>query len=92
MDELDPPENTLISGANVVGFVLGVDGARYFGQELVSSWTGRYVLRVPVVATADRDTRVYEFDFCLVLVRACSSAYNSYLSQVRDPVGRCGYR
>ena len=28
----------LIMGANMVGFVLGVDGARYFVQELVSSW------------------------------------------------------
>ncbi|KAH8986223.1 hypothetical protein EDB86DRAFT_3082942 [Lactarius hatsudake] len=30
----------LIMGANLVGFVLGVDGARYFAHELISSWAG----------------------------------------------------
>lgn len=30
----------LMMGANLVGFVLGVDGARYFAHELISSWAG----------------------------------------------------
>ncbi|KAF8273494.1 MBOAT-domain-containing protein [Lactarius quietus] len=35
----------LMMGANLVGFVLGVDGARYFAHELVSSWAGiRFLL------------------------------------------------
>ena len=32
----------LMMGANLAGFVLGVDGARYFAQELVSSWAGTF--------------------------------------------------
>ena len=32
----------LIVGANLVGFILGVDGARYFAQELVRSWAGTF--------------------------------------------------
>ena len=27
-------------GANLVGFVLGVDGAQYFAHELIGSWAG----------------------------------------------------
>lgn len=27
-------------GANLVGFVIGVDGAQYFGRELIGSWHG----------------------------------------------------
>ena len=27
-------------GANLVGFVLGVDGAQYFVHELIGSWDG----------------------------------------------------
>jgi len=30
----------LMMGANLVGFVLGVDGAQYFAYELISSWAG----------------------------------------------------
>jgi hypothetical protein len=30
----------LIMGVNLVGFVLGVDGARYFAHELISGWAG----------------------------------------------------
>ena len=30
----------LMMGANLVGFVLGMDGAQYFAHELVSSWDG----------------------------------------------------
>ncbi|KAH9043958.1 MBOAT, membrane-bound O-acyltransferase family-domain-containing protein [Lactarius pseudohatsudake] len=30
----------LMMGANLVGFVLGVDGAQYFAHELISSWAG----------------------------------------------------
>ena len=46
----------LMMGANVVGFVLGVDGARYFAQELVSCWAGKSWCFQRHVA--DRDTRV----------------------------------
>ena len=31
----------LMMGANLVGFVLGMDGAQYFARELVSSWDGK---------------------------------------------------
>jgi D-alanyl-lipoteichoic acid acyltransferase DltB (MBOAT superfamily) len=31
----------LMMGANLVGFVLGMDGAQYFAHELVSSWDGK---------------------------------------------------
>jgi len=35
----------LMMGANLIGFVLGVDGARYFAREIVSSWAGiRFLL------------------------------------------------
>ncbi|KAN0133364.1 hypothetical protein V8E53_008804 [Lactarius tabidus] len=37
----------LIMGVNLVGFVLGVDGARYFALELINGWAGvRFLLGV----------------------------------------------
>jgi hypothetical protein len=30
----------LMMGANLVGFVVGMDGAQYFAYQLVSSWSG----------------------------------------------------
>lgn len=32
-------------GANLVGFVIGLDGMRYFLSELVGSWQGQVFLR-----------------------------------------------
>jgi hypothetical protein len=36
-------------GANLVGFVLGVDGAQYFAHELISSWAGMSCFRDPLL-------------------------------------------
>jgi hypothetical protein len=33
----------LMMGGNLIGFVLGMDGAQYFAHELVSSWAGKEV-------------------------------------------------
>jgi hypothetical protein len=35
-------------GANLIGFVLGMDGAQYFAHELVSNWAGesRFSMRL----------------------------------------------
>jgi len=37
----------LMMGANLVGFVLGMDGAQYFAHELVSSWEGKSFSKSP---------------------------------------------
>lgn len=40
----------LMMGANLVGFVVGMDGAQYLAYQLVSSWNGGLLLRVSHLA------------------------------------------
>ena len=41
-------------GANLIGFVLGMDGAQYFAHELVSSWAGKSLFRGASARFANR--------------------------------------
>jgi hypothetical protein len=43
----------LVIGANLVGFVLGVDGAQYFAHELVGRWDGKSCSESPCAQFAD---------------------------------------
>jgi hypothetical protein len=64
-------------GANLVGFVLGVDAERYFSSAALR--VRRRVLIEPLLI----ETRMQGFDSCLVLLRACSSAYSSCSSTAK---------
>jgi len=45
----------LMMGGNLVGFVLGMDGAQYFAHQLVSSWDGKSCSESPCAQFADRN-------------------------------------
>ena len=71
----------LMMGANLVGFVLGVDGAQYFAHELVISWEGKSYskLKSPSrTSLIDVPTQVFVSSLSHVLV--CSLAYRSCLN------------
>ena len=46
----------LMMGANLIGFVLGVDGAQYLAHEVVSNWDGKSYSGVASVHFADGRT------------------------------------
>ena len=67
----------LMMGANLVGFVLGVDGAQYFAHELIGSWAGTSSHFSELLWTSLIETcTVQAFASCLALVHACSLGYN----------------
>jgi hypothetical protein len=60
-------------GANLVGFVVGMDGAQYLGYQLVSSWSGKSPF--PMYRPA-LHVRVQVFVSSSSHVPVCSSAYS----------------
>ena len=67
----------MMMGANLVGFVVGMDGARYLAYQLVSSWSGespfpmyRPALNVPAQAFVSYSPHV---PVCSLAYRLCSS-------------------
>jgi D-alanyl-lipoteichoic acid acyltransferase DltB (MBOAT superfamily) len=69
----------LMMGANLVGFVLGMDGAQYLAHELVSNWDGKsYSESLPRTSLIDVPTQVFVSSLSRVLV--CSLACRSCLN------------
>jgi hypothetical protein len=66
----------MMMGANLVGFVVGMDGAQYLGYQLVSSWSGE---SPPSRCTVLPFTyvRAQVFVSSSSHVPVCSSAYSS---------------
>lgn len=60
--------------ANVVVFVIRIDGARFFPYGLISSLAGPPRSQRAVAATVYRNTHVEGFDSCWVHIHACSLA------------------
>ena len=67
----------MMMGANLVGFVVGMDGAQYLGYQIVSSWSGespfemcRLALHVPAQVSVFSSSHV---PVCLSAYSSCSS-------------------
>ena len=78
-------------GANLVGFVISVDGVRYFAQDLVSSWAGTFsespLLPLLIGTRSCRDSNPV---WCLFMPVRRGTAHARI--QVRDAVVRYGLR
>ena len=72
----------MMMGANLIGFVVGMDGAQYLGYQLVSSWSGEspFLIYRPVL-----HIRAQVFASSSSHVSVCSLAYSSCSS-----TGVCG--
>jgi D-alanyl-lipoteichoic acid acyltransferase DltB (MBOAT superfamily) len=73
----------LMMGANLIGFVLGMDGAQYLAREVVSNWDGKsYSESIPRTSLIDVPTQVFVFSLSRVLVcsLACRSCLNTGMS------------
>jgi hypothetical protein len=69
-------------GANLIGFVLGMDGAQYFVHELVSSWAGKSRFRGAFARFANRHAKPrYTFP-----PRRLSLSFRWRTADVRIPV------
>jgi hypothetical protein len=67
-------------GANLVGFVLGVDGAQYFAHELIGSWDGMSLPETFLTLQFVDRGKPQEFAFSSLHARVYLLAYNSCLS------------
>jgi hypothetical protein len=64
----------MLMTANLVGFVIGLDGLQYLGNQLMGSWNGMHCLRVPVRRLTRGCSRVRFFAGGLhLLVYWCSN-------------------
>jgi len=73
----------LMMGANLIGFVLGMDGAQYLAHELFSSWDGKPYSESPSrTSLMDVPTQVFVSSLSHVLVYslACRSCLNTGMS------------
>ena len=60
--------------ANLVGFVTGVEGMKYMGEQVFGTFEGVSRL-MPLNFTTSINADLQAFDSCLLLVDACLSAY-----------------
>ena len=68
----------LMMGANLVGFVVGMDGAQYLASQLVSSWNGEFLLPdIPSCPSLKIDVHAQAFVSFASHVPVCSLAYSS---------------
>jgi hypothetical protein len=64
----------MMMGANLIGFVVGMDGAQYLAYQLVSSWTGESPFRIYRTVVY---VRAQVFASSSSHVSVCSLAYSS---------------
>jgi hypothetical protein len=67
----------MMMGANLVGFVVGMDGAQYLGYQLVSSWSGESPLPMYRPALHVNHVRAQVFVSSSSHVPVYSLAYSS---------------
>ena len=64
-------------GANLVGFVVGMDGTQYFAHQLVNSWSGESLPQIPPISSLNIDVHAQVSVSSSPHVHVCLLAYSS---------------